>query len=726
MAQHRLTRPPGARVSRLTAFAALFLLAILLGALPALAQATSPYGVNVHAPTGADLTAKLDRVRAAGIGWIRVDFLWPAIEAEPGVFDWSAYDEIAAAASARHLGVLATVLFTPDWATSAPSWTGVPDVAAWTDFCRRAAERYRGKIDHWEIWNEPNLSEFWAGSRQQYIDVLLKPGSDALHAGNPDAQVGGPALAHLVSADWFDWLSDVLSQAGDRLDFITHHVYNGSGNRQVTSKLNDSTLFGDQPGLWSVVAPSVREVLEHEHRFGGPFWLTETGWQSAAVGESHQAGYYSGILGDWFTGQHRQDWITRLFFYELQDPDPSTGLSWGMLAADGTPKAAYSAYRDFIAAHPPPAPPPPQLHDGATLVAADVPATMEAGQTISVSLTFRNSGTTAWTAASGYKLGAPGDTDPFAPARQLLAAGEVVSPGAQRTFTFDFTAPATAGSYTTRWQMLREGVAWFGDEVTRTVTVATAPSAAARTLSLLGGRFAVGVSWFDSRNGNAGFGRAVPGSDESGSFWFFSPANLELVVKALDGRPVNAHYWLFYGALSNVEYWVAGDRPHDRRRPHLPQPLRQPLRGWRHLGLRGRRGRQAGAGAVRGRGAGGLAGRGRGRLVGGAAGAGERAGCRRERTREHAPSGCVPSAEDLCLLGSRFRVSVRWRIPQGATGPGGALPVTDETGTFWFFEPANVELMVKVLDGRAISGKYWFFYGARCRTCSTISWSPTR
>jgi len=68
--------------------------------------------------------------------------------------------------------------------------------------------------------------------------------------------------------------------------------------------------------------------------------------------------------------------------------------------------------------------------------------------------------------------------------------------------------------------------------------------------------------------------------------------------------------------------------------------------------------------------------------------------------------------QDLCLLGNRFRVSVRWHTPQGATGDGGAAAVTDETGTFWFFDPRNVELMVKVLDGRAVSGKYWFFYGA--------------
>ena len=38
--------------------------------------------------------------------------------------------------------------------------------------------------------------------------------------------------------------------------------------------------------------------------------------------------------------------------------------------------------------------------------------------------------------------------------------------------------------------------------------------------------------------------------------WFFQPSNVELVVKVLDGRAVNGRFWVFYGALSNVEYTI--------------------------------------------------------------------------------------------------------------------------------------------------------------------------
>ena len=57
-------------------------------------------------------------------------------------------------------------------------------------------------------------------------------------------------------------------------------------------------------------------------------------------------------------------------------------------------------------------------------------------------------------------------------------------------------------------------------------------------------------------------------------------------------------------------------------------------------------------------------------------------------------------------------VSVAWKKRDGSTGVGKAKPLTNDTGWFWFFDDANVELMVKVLDGRTINGFWWVFYGA--------------
>lgn len=78
-------------------------------------------------------------------------------------------------------------------------------------------------------------------------------------------------------------------------------------------------------------------------------------------------------------------------------------------------------------------------------------------------------------------------------------------------------------------------------------------------LCLHGGRFEVSVDWADFQ-GNAGPGRRVPvASDDSGLFWFFHPDNWEMLVKILDGCPVNGHFWVFSAAATNVEYTLTVD-----------------------------------------------------------------------------------------------------------------------------------------------------------------------
>ena len=570
----------------------LTLLPVWLAAAPALASEASPYGINIHAPGGAELERLLDRVDAAGIGWVRIDFVWAAVERSPGVDDWSHYDAIAAAAKRRGIEVFATLAYTPDWATSGPTLAGVPDdPAAWAAFCRRAASRYRGSIRTWGLWNEPNLDRFWAGSRQQYIDLILKPGADAIRAGNPDAVIAGPELAHVTSggSDWYRWLRQSILEAGDRLDVVTHHVYDEDGHRDVREKLEERTPFGRAPAFWDGSPPSVKEVLVNTGWLGRPFWLTETGWATDRVSEAAQAERYTGLLGDWLTGVAGRDWIDKIFFYEAKD-DPSPGIPrWGILRADDTPKAAYRAYRDFIAAH--------------------------------------------------------GGDEP---------AGE--------------------------------------------------------PLPLLGGRFLVQVDWRDQHNGGTGVGTPIRGSDESGFFWFFDEANVELVVKILDGRPVNDHFWFFYGALSDVEYTITvTDTATGAVKTYLNPP-----------------GNLCGEGDV----------------TAFAAPAGTAAASTTAvpavpeplpieigagLTATPAAAGaCASSPGGLCLLGGRFRVEVAWRDQHnGGSGAGAAVPLTDQTGTFWFFDQDNVELVVKVLDGRPLTGKFWVFYGALSDVEYTITVTDT-
>ena len=211
-------------------------LAALMAPRPARADDLSPYGINVHAPAGAQLNPQLDRVERAGIGWVRIDFIWAAVETQRGVYDWHVYDALVGAAEQRGLSVLAIIAYTPQWATDGPEIAGVPrDVEDWKTFCTKAAKRYRGRIAAWEICNEPNLTKFWTGSRQQYWQQILIPGADAIHAADPHALVAGPALAHVGSRDWHHWLLETLQTAGDRIDVVTHHLYDGDGSPTGTA-----------------------------------------------------------------------------------------------------------------------------------------------------------------------------------------------------------------------------------------------------------------------------------------------------------------------------------------------------------------------------------------------------------------------------------------------------------------------------------------------------------
>ncbi|MCH9648913.1 MAG: hypothetical protein K0U98_11795 [Deltaproteobacteria bacterium] len=72
---------------------------------------------------------------------------------------------------------------------------------------------------------------------------------------------------------------------------------------------------------------------------------------------------------------------------------------------------------------------------------------------------------------------------------------------------------------------------------------------------------------------------------------------------------------------------------------------------------------------------------------------------------------CVEDATTLCLREDRFSVTSTWRRPNGAEGVGTAVELTNDTGYFWFFNEANVEMVVKVLNGCSNTNHFWVFAG---------------
>ena len=102
--------------------------------------------------------------------------------------------------------------------------------------------------------------------------------------------------------------------------------------------------------------------------------------------------------------------------------------------------------------------------NNAIFVSQNVPAVMIPGQVYPVSVTMQNTGTTTWTRNTFHRLGTqnPQDNNLWTgSARVLMPVGASVAPGASHTFTFNVTAPATAGTYNFQWRMVQDGVEWF-------------------------------------------------------------------------------------------------------------------------------------------------------------------------------------------------------------------------------------------------------------------------
>jgi predicted esterase len=88
---------------------------------------------------------------------------------------------------------------------------------------------------------------------------------------------------------------------------------------------------------------------------------------------------------------------------------------------------------------------------------------------------------------------------------------------------------------------------------------------------------------------------------------------------------------------------------------------------------------------------------------------------------------CSADATHLCLQQGRYRVSVTWQDPGGATGPGSVVAgaTSTDSGLLWFFDPTNWEMLVKVLDGCAVNQRIWVFSAATTNVQYTLTVADT-
>ncbi len=306
-------------------------LGILLASAPAEA-ATKELGFNVHQSA----TVGLDVTKAAGLGWVRLDLNW--LDAEPaqqGTYDWSRFDAQIDAASAKGLNVLAVLAYGPAWASEGDtkgdgSTNDVPKAGTYAAFVTAAVNRYKAKVTHYEIWNEPNLGQFFEGTPQQYLDRVFVPGADAVHAACPTCKVVGPGLSTVGTA-YATWLDAVLTAAEPKLDIVSGHIYHSFPDGSGTGAGLTSDSFFNKLDSHRIVkigtatiyeGPlSLKEVMDN-HAVTKPLWLTETGTDATpgnATEEEAQRVYYRQVMEQMLV----RPWWTNTIFYEAFDEPPA-------------------------------------------------------------------------------------------------------------------------------------------------------------------------------------------------------------------------------------------------------------------------------------------------------------------------------------------------------------------------------------------------------------------
>jgi hypothetical protein len=146
----------------------------------------------------------LQMVREMGAPWVVEYFPWPYIEPEEGRFDWDHTDAVVRHAENQGLTLIARLGWVPAWARPKPqvqettlTYLDADHYADFAGFVAAFVARYRGRVNHVIIWNEPNLSFEW-GYRPVdaagYVE-LLKAVHPRAHAANPDVVVLAGALA---------------------------------------------------------------------------------------------------------------------------------------------------------------------------------------------------------------------------------------------------------------------------------------------------------------------------------------------------------------------------------------------------------------------------------------------------------------------------------------------------------------------------------------------------
>ena len=160
------------------------------GGSPAQVNSSFDYGLQVD-PDG-DPGFNIGHIQALGFHWVKVQMPWKEVEPSPGDMQWAHWDRLIDAYHGAGLNILLSIPKAPDWARPPDddkSVEGPPtDPRTYANFLRQVANRYAGKVQAIEVWNEQNLYYEAGGQGRVNVDAymtLLKTAYAAIKAVNP-------------------------------------------------------------------------------------------------------------------------------------------------------------------------------------------------------------------------------------------------------------------------------------------------------------------------------------------------------------------------------------------------------------------------------------------------------------------------------------------------------------------------------------------------------------
>jgi hypothetical protein len=276
------------------------------------------------------------------------------------MYNWSHIDDIMSAAAARNMGVLAEVNATPLWAGPNPNAPGfpigadTPNVEKFTEFMQDFVVRYGETVSAYEIWNEPNYSQFSNPIDPEAYAALLAAVYPVIKELDATATVVAGAVGATQNSpftmDPVQFVQRMLAAgAGDFFDALSVHPYGEEIKYSESCPTCEPTMLTPREQVEAIMG-----MLE-----GKKVWITEYGLPTTPGGpwtEADQAAFIKDLLDHWQT--YGEDVVGPIFLYTGRDtPNPANPTNvhdyYGLWTEDGTLKPAGQMLKDWLEAYQP-------------------------------------------------------------------------------------------------------------------------------------------------------------------------------------------------------------------------------------------------------------------------------------------------------------------------------------------------------------------------------------